>query len=408
MSRIAFGTYRISEHNPLHLQALKDALYAGVELIDTSTNYLDGGAEKAIALALRELDETLCENIKIVSKFGYIQGSNLQRHKQRAFEEVIEYTQECYHSIAKSFMHDQLTQSLERLERENIDCYLVHNPEYYLFDAIKKGIQKDSRLDEIYNRLFKVFIGLEEEVQNGRINSYGVSSNSFSLPNNSEEFLPYEDLLELAQKAADSLGIQKHNFTTIELPINLLEQEGLKCAKWAKENGLRLLVNRPLNAQKEKLMYRLADYAESREYYHYLNEILELCDNEILRPLFNLIEQLDDNKHKFGWIGDYEAFLFTQILPHIKNTLQKLEPQSQEALLQAIELFLQEYKKMVSYECAKHTKTALKEELKNSKGSMQEYALEFLLAKESIDYVLVGMRKSSYVYEMLEVENKSL
>jgi aryl-alcohol dehydrogenase-like predicted oxidoreductase len=32
---------------------------------------------------------------------------------------------------------------------------------------------------------------------------------------------------------------------------------------------------------------------------------------------------------------------------------------------------------------------------------MQECALKYLLSQESIDYVLVGARKVSYVYELL-------
>lgn len=405
MSRFAFGTYRISDYNPTHIQAIKEAIKSGIRLIDTSTNYLDGSAERAIALALREFDDSIREDVAIVSKFGYIQGETLVRHHEKAFEEVVEYSQDCFHSIAPSFLKDQLSESLKRLELEKIDCYLIHNPEYYLLDAINKKIDKDTRLDEIYRRLYEAFVGLEEEVKNGRILSYGISSNSFSKKKSDEEFLPYEDLLTLAQKASQKVGNQKHNFTTVQLPINLLEQEGLRCVAWAKANGLRVLANRPLNAQKEKLMYRLADYDESREYYHHLNELLDLCDNELLRSLYNLIEQLDDNKHKFGWIGDYEMFLFTQIIPHMKKSLEKIDDVNQETMLEFIDMFLSEYRKMVAYECSKHTRALLKEELKECIGTLQECALRFLLDQESIDYILVGMRKPAYVHEILSFED---
>ncbi|MDY0121998.1 MAG: aldo/keto reductase [Sulfurimonas sp.] len=405
MSQFAFGTYRISDYNPQHIDALKEAIKSGIRMIDTSTNYLDGSAERAIALALREFDTDMRESVEIVSKFGYIQGETLLKHHEKAFEEVVEYSESCYHSIARSFLKEQLTQSLKRLELTTLDCYLIHNPEYYLLDAINKKIDKDTRLDEMYRRLYEAFIGLEEEVKNGRILSYGISSNSFSKPIDHEEFLPYEDLLDLAQKASQAVGNAIHHFTTIELPINMLETEGLKCASWAKENGLRVLANRPLNAQKEQLMYRLADYDESSEYYHHLNELLDVCDNDLLRPLYNLIEQLDDNKHKFGWIGDYEAFLFAQIIPHMKKTLEKVDEANRDTMLHFIELFLTEYKKMVAYECSKHTRTMLKEELKECFTTMQECAIKFLLAHEQIDYILVGMRKPSYVHQIVSFEN---
>ena len=404
MSNFAFGTYRVTEQNPLHIQAIRDALNAGVKLIDTSSNYMDGSAERAIALALQGVDDAVRSQVEIVSKFGYIQGTNLLKHKEEPFEDVVEFSQTCYHSISASFLESQLLDSLLRLEMKSLDCYLIHNPEYYIYDALKKEMPADEILDNMYDRIYDAFVALETQAQKGTIKSYGISSNSFSKPNNHPEFLPYEDLITLADKAAEYVGNESHSFSTIELPINILETEGLKCASWAKRHGLRVLANRPLNAQKDELAYRLADYDESREYYHHLNELLDACDNDALRALYNLIEQLDTNKHKFGWIGDYDSFLYAQILPHIKKTIENLDEANLETMLQYIEMFLSEYRKMVLYECSKTTRIALKDKFLECESSLQECALRFLLQRENIDYVLVGMRKPSYVEEIMALK----
>ncbi len=401
MSNFAFGTYRISDYNPQHIEALKEAIDSGITMIDTSSNYMDGGAQRAIALAFRDFDEDVKKRVEIVSKFGYIQGENLARHQDKAFEEVVEFSKDCFHSISKSFIQDQLSESLKRLEMKKIDCYLLHNPEYYLLDAMNRGIESDERLDEMYLRFYRAFVALEEEVKNGRISSYGISSNSFSKPQSSDEFLPYEDLITIADRASQDVGNETHSFTTIQLPINLLEREGLKCASWAKENGLRVLVNRPLNAQYEDSMYRLADYEEPREYYHHLNELLEVCDNEKLQALYNLFEELDASKHKFGWIGDYDSFFFAQIIPHIRTSLDVVDETNKKIMLNFIDLFFIEYRKMVEYECSKNTRVKLKDFFKECDLTMQECALKFLMNRESVDYILVGMRKPSYVHEVL-------
>ena len=406
MSTFAFGTYRITDENPLHIEALKEAVEAGIDLIDTSSNYTDGGAERAIAKVLQYFGDDVRNNVKIVSKYGYIQGSNMLKHKEEAFEDVVEYSETCYHSISKSFMKNQLDASLRRLKMSKIDCYLIHNPEYYIYDALKKGIDKDEILDNMYERIYHAFVGLEEEVQEGRINSYGISSNSFSKSKNDPEFLPYEDLITLAQNAAKEAGNKQHNFKTVELPINILEQEGLKCAKWAKKNNLRVLSNRPLNAQKDNLMYRLADYEESKEYYYYLNELLEACENDLLKPLYNLIEQMDINKHKYGWVGEYDSFLNSQIIPHIRKTLEKIDPNTLDDLLRYIDLFLKEYRTMVAYECYKRVRVELKDTFKDCTKKLQECALEFLYKKDIIDYILIGMRKPSYVSECMALKDE--
>jgi len=400
MSNFAFGTYRITDLNPQHVEALKEAISSGVTMIDTSTNYMDGGAERAIALAFREYEDKI-QDIEIVSKFGYIQGSNLENYKDATSEDIVKYSLECYHCISENFLKEQLSQSLNRLEREKLDCYLIHNPEYYLLDAIKKCINLDDRLDGMYKRIELAFIALEKEVKNNRINSYGISSNSFSIDINDEDFLPYEDLITLAQNACERVGNKKHSFSTIQLPINMLETEGLKCAVWAKENGLRVLVNRPLNAQKDEHMFRLADYDESTEYYHHLNELLDVSDNEELRSLYNLLEQLDDNKHKFGWIGDYDSFLYAQILPHIKTALENVDEENLDTMLKYVDMFLIEYRKMVAYECSKTTKIQLKDELEYCTSSLQECAIRFLNMRDSIDFILIGMRKPSYVVDIM-------
>ncbi|WP_457749076.1 aldo/keto reductase [Sulfurimonas sp.] len=406
MSTFAFGTYRITDENPLHIEALKEAVDAGIDLIDTSTNYTDGGAERAIGKVLRNVSDEIRDKIKIVSKYGYIQGSNMLAHNEAAFEDVVEFSENCYHSIAKSFMKKQLDASLKRLQMNKIDCYLIHNPEYFLLEGLQKQKARDELLDAMFERIYNAFVGLEEEVKEGRINSYGISSNSFAKAYDDPEFLPYEDLLTLAQKAAQEVGNKKHGFLTLQLPINILEKEGLKCAKWAKQNALRVLANRPLNAQKENLMYRLADYEESREYYYYLNELLQACDNKLLKSLYNLIQQMDSNKHKFGWVGEYDTFLHTQIIPHIREALQKIDPETLDELLRFVDLFLQEYRIMVAYECSKRVRVELKEEFSGCSKKLQACALEFLCKQDTIDYILVGMRKPSYVQEIMALKDE--
>ena len=49
---LGFGSYRIDAHTPEHAAALEKALFGGVNLIDTSTNYADGSSETCIGNVL--------------------------------------------------------------------------------------------------------------------------------------------------------------------------------------------------------------------------------------------------------------------------------------------------------------------------------------------------------------------
>ena len=147
---------------------------------------------------------------------------------------------------------DQIAQSLERLGTDYIDVYLLHNPEYYLLKNVtteSSEAQAALHRQRMFERIKSAFEELEHETGRGRIRSYGISSNSFSLKETDPFFLPYEGLLELAAQAAQAAGNMTHSFSTVQFPANILEQEGLKgCGQWAHDHGLRVLVNRPLNA----------------------------------------------------------------------------------------------------------------------------------------------------------------
>lgn len=64
-------------------------------------------------------------------------------------------------------------------------------------------------------------------------------------------------------------------------------------------------------------------------------------------------------------------------------------------------MFLSEYRKMVLFECSKKTKEELKDIFNECLLPLQECALDFLLQQQDIDFVVVGMRKSFYVSELL-------
>jgi len=403
MAEIGFGTYRVSDENPEHIEALRMAVTSGVRLIDTSTNYMDGGAERAIGKALRFMEDDARERVKIVSKFGYIQGSTMARLEAGAhFEEVVEFAPHVFHCIHPDFMHDQLEQSLERLQTASLECYLIHNPEYFLLDAMNRGRERGEALDEMNDRIYRAFVALEQAAAAGIIDGYGISSNSFAKAPTDPEFLPYEDLVALALHAAESAGNAQNHFTTVQLPINLLETEGLKCAQWAKEHGLRVLSNRPLNAQHGTQMLRLADYDASPSYEAHLNELLLLCGHPSLASLRNLIHQLDEVQHRFGWVGEYESFLYSEVLPHMREVLSKLGEAERGALAQQLLLFLEAYGAAVAHECSRKVRDAIGTQLEGCDRPLQECALAFLLARPEIDVILLGMRKPRYVARTLE------
>ncbi|MGH7318534.1 MAG: aldo/keto reductase, partial [Candidatus Rokuibacteriota bacterium] len=245
-------------------------------LIDTSTNYTDGGSERLVGAAVRDLvrrGRLRREEVVVVSKIGYVQGSNLTLAQTREaagqpFPEMVKYMEGCWHCIHPDFLDDQLGRSLDRLGLERLDLCLLHNPEYFFADAKRRHAGSLTALrDEFYRRLREAFGFFERQVAAGRLCWYGVSSNTAAASAADPEATSLRRMLRAAREAG---GPEPH-FRVLQLPMNLFEanavfERGTNGAE-AQETVLELavrerigvLVNRPLNAIVGDRMLRLAD-----------------------------------------------------------------------------------------------------------------------------------------------------
>lgn len=254
-----------------HYKALRKALLAGINLIDTSANYADGGSEQLVGTVVTELivnGDLVRESVVLVSKAGYLQGQNYalsQKRKQSGapFSDLVLYAEGLEHCIHPEFLADQLTRSLHRLGMETLDVYLLHNPEYYLSWAKKEGIPLSEARQEYYRRIKLAFQHLETEVAQGRIQWYGISSNTFPHAATDFEFTSLETVWEIAESISP-----QHHFKVIQFPMNLLETGGVteknqsgqrSVLAFAQEKHLGVLINRPLNAIAGNTMTRLAE-----------------------------------------------------------------------------------------------------------------------------------------------------
>jgi hypothetical protein len=274
-SRLGFGGYRVDDETPEHRAALEMALLEGCNLVDTSTNYTDGDSERLFGEVLADLagrGRLAREAVVVVSKIGYLQGTNHTLARQRAaegrpFPEVVEYGDGIWHCIHPEFLEDQLGRSLDRLGLETLDVCLLHNPEYFLMDGHERSHGKlPARREEFYRRLGAAFGYLESEVAKGRLRFFGVSSNTCTEEADRPEATSLTRMLEAARDACGP----GHHFRVLQLPLNLYESGaarvrnngpglGRTVLEHAAAEGIGVLVNRPLNAIVESRLVRLAD-----------------------------------------------------------------------------------------------------------------------------------------------------
>ena len=281
-SRLGFGTYRVDTREPEHREALKKALREGVNLIDTSTNYMDGDSERLVGAVLGEMikrGELTREEVIVVSKIGYVQGHNLKQAEAREqagrpYPNMVKYGEGIWHCIHPEYLADQLTLSLDRLGLATLDVCLLHNPEYFLSEAAHhEGGDLTLSRNTFYRRIEQAFTYFESQVAAGRIHYYGVSSNTVTADPSDAEATSLSRMCEAARAAAVAQGIDRHHFAVLQCPMNLYEAGALvtpntgvdqraTVLEMAQREGIAVLANRPLNAMptKKSGVIRLADF----------------------------------------------------------------------------------------------------------------------------------------------------
>ncbi len=316
VSKIGMGTFHCRPEDEGGRQALQEALRLGINVVDTSPMYADGGAELLIGEVLTHeavWSQLPRDQIVVVSKVGYLQGETLERARERErqkrpFKDVLSLTSDLWYCIHPQFLEDQLTRSLARLHLDTLDVYLLHSPEcFFLGTRGQSDRQKAGLRAEFYQRLRRAFVHLEKMVQEKLIRYYGLSSNAFTTHPEAFNFVSLGEVWRAYEQACAERRIppEEGHLAVIEFPLNLIEHGAATAAvhafegKWytllelARKLDLGVLVHRPLNAVWRNVMIRLADF-ENPDLAVYQEQVRRLLINfrEMESHLLQLLEKV--------------------------------------------------------------------------------------------------------------------
>ncbi|KAG0226766.1 hypothetical protein BGW42_003418 [Actinomortierella wolfii] len=448
LSKLGFGAYRVNSQTPEHLQALQQALKSGVNVIDTSSHFGYGASESFIGETLQDMfrrGEMTRDQVVLVSKAGFV-PTTTPEFPQEILGNVPTYAKIndlSYHSIHPTFLEKQITGSLERLKVSKLDIFLLNNPERML-GARNTSYGKVRLLQEIA----EAFAYLDHEVQQGRIGGYGICSNAMHIPT-TEDYLSLKAIL----KTSNDFGWNQDNFIALQAPLNLYERNvvtdaptGKALVHEAKEHGIFVFTNRPLNAiakgqivtlenkgylTRQDNANKLLDILDKRftTLAHMELDIKETIDDESLANKFNWSEILSENLARLS--TNYFAakhFLERQVIPaidrdlglleesaHLSNdgddeaTIKKWIPQYREEakeLIKEIAAFCQldsdkrndELNLVLGLICPDFVSDVGPKKVAEPIGSpLSTKSIQYSVAHEDVGCVLVGMRQPAYV-----------
>lgn len=452
LAKIGFGCYRIDNRIEEHFNALHKAIESGIRIIDTSANYCDGRSEILIGNVLNDLigaGKLKRGDVMLITKGGYIQGTNYQFAVKKMkngtpFPEVVEYEEGLWHCIHPEFLEDQINRQLHRLDQNDggyIDVYLLHNTEYYLRNARKNAFEKEESRIVYYKRIKEAFEYLEEKVKEGKIKYYGISSNTFPLSDAMFDFTSLEKVYDLAQEISPD-----NHFKYVQMPFNLLESEAClnrnQCGntktvlEFAKEKGIKVIINRPLNAITDKGLVRLADFKSDvfnkEEFLKYL-EVVNAIEDDFLKDAItnlNLSKEeigflsnnfvfgrvLESNWQKFGSIEHLNDFIEQHLSFKLNNLIDFFDDKiSDEYFVQLFDRYMKFVFKILNLISCYYKEFANKrseyfhslindlvpEEVKPM--SLSQKALLVVGSADGVDIVLVGARKEIYVSDVKDM-----
>lgn len=451
LSKSGFGTYRTDISIKDHYNALYKALTNGINVIDTSSNYANGRSEELVGKIISDLiseNKIKRENIFLITKGGYIQGQNYKfasnlKKEGKPFNEVVELSENLWHCISPDFLEDQINRQLHRLNQSYVDVYLLHNPEYYLNRAKDQNIDLTVARNIYYSRIKKAFEFLETKVSEGKILSYGVSSNTFISHSNEYDFTSLEKVFEIANSISE-----KHNFKVVQFPFNLFEagaitnknqSENTKTVlEFSSDNNLTVLINRPLNAITSKGLVRIADFKWDvfleKDFIKQI-KLVSLMEEDLLtekiageisdekdlndfKKLLNFGKLVEENWKFFGSIEHYND-MFTQLfVPKISDIMLKIEDKitgedtidfSGRYLKECYKLlnFVGNYYKMRADKRSKIIHSLINKNLDERfhKYTLSQKSVMLLNSIDGVDCVLTGIRKESYVDDICEILN---
>ncbi|MCY7361217.1 MAG: aldo/keto reductase, partial [Ignavibacteria bacterium] len=431
--------------------ALYKALTNGINVIDTSSNYANGRSEELVGKIISDLiteNKIKRENIFLITKGGYIQGQNYKfasdlKKEGKPFNEVVELSENLWHCISPDFLEDQINRQLHRLNQSYVDVYLLHNPEYYLNRAKDQNIDLTVARNIYYSRIKKAFEFLETKVSEGKILSYGASSNTFISHSNEYDFTSLEKVFEIANSISE-----KHNFKVVQFPFNLFEAGAITnknqsdntktVLEFSSDNNLTVLINRPLNAITSKGLVRIADFKwdvflekdfikqiklvslmeEDLLTQKIAGEISDEKDLNDFKKLLNFGKLVEENWKFFGSIEHYNDMLTQLFVPKISDIMLKIEDKitgedtidfSGRYLKECYKLlnFVGNYYKLRADKRSKFIHSLINKNLDERfhKNTLSQKSVMLLNSIDGVDCVLTGIRKESYVDDICEILN---
>ena len=214
----------------VHREALAHALRSGCNVVDTSTNYTDGGSERLIGAVLADRHEggraaprrgRSSSPRPATSRAQTWSSREAREEAGDPFPDMVKYADGVWHCIHPEFLRDQLARSRERLQVETLDVCLLHNPEYYLTDAHERSHGTLEKRRQEFDRRIRGRVRVPRGRGGGGPHRGATASRP--TPACARRRTPSSPRSRACSSWRAKAGGADHHFRVLQLPMNLFE-----------------------------------------------------------------------------------------------------------------------------------------------------------------------------------------
>lgn len=282
VSAIGFGAQRLRLAAPKApggaseegAAALRHALDLGVNLIDTRAADADGQSELVVGRVLADCfsrGTVRRESVVLIGKVGDLRGHDFEalvaleraglREAPKPRSSVfLSGPDQCF-SFSAPVIREQVSRSRERLRVQCLDLVLLENPEIALRSICRRVSDPEVAAELLQRGMVEAFSTLRELCSEGVISGFGVGSGAFVMPPGATVQISFDAVLSAADQAGarDALKVIALPLNWIEVGALLPESENSpSLLERARAEGLGVVVQRPLNALSQGQLIRLA------------------------------------------------------------------------------------------------------------------------------------------------------
>ena len=236
----------------------------GVKIFHFESHCFNSQAQETVGEVVGQL--VYDNEISRDSLFFCVKGGYFESKYSTGDEFEFKLDSNFVHNLNASLIRKSIKDSLIRLGVNTLDAYIIQDPDYFFSRSNIKTLSLKEQRSLFHEYLIELFFVLENEVQENRINAYGISFDTFIFNKNFSDLFNFSEFFKLLNEK-----ISNHHFLIFECPFNIVDSslavkhKGISFFEQLRSHNVFVFTNRPFLTFFKNMSFLLTEYSEPED-----------------------------------------------------------------------------------------------------------------------------------------------